>query len=180
MSVELMARRYALALADVVEKTGEAQTVQTELNQWETMMKDSSDLLALFRNPAIPYEQKSKVIESLIARTSPSNTAANFLRVLLKNQRLSNLSAINRVFADVLGERSNAVSAFITTAHELSAEQKNNLQDSLNNKTGRQVSLQTAVDSEIIGGMITRIGSTVYDSSVKTQLEDLKNQLIKG
>jgi F-type H+-transporting ATPase subunit delta len=180
MSVELMARRYALALADVVEKTGEAQTLQAELGQWEAMMKDSTDLFSLFRNPSIPYEQKSKVLEGLIAKTSPSKTTANFLRVLLKNQRLGNLSTINRTFADVLGERSNAVSAFITTAHELSAEQKKNLQDSLNKKTGREVALNTAVDSEIIGGMITRIGSTVYDSSVKTQLADLKNQLIKG
>jgi F-type H+-transporting ATPase subunit delta len=180
MSVELMARRYALALADVVEKTGEAQTLQSELGQWEAMMKDSTDMSALFRNPAIPYEKKSKVLESLIAKTSPLKTTANFLRVLLRNQRLGNLSAVNRAFTDVLGERSNAVSAFITTAHELSADQKKNLQDSLNKKTGREVSLTTAVDSEIIGGMITRIGSTVYDSSVKTQLADLKNQLIKG
>jgi F-type H+-transporting ATPase subunit delta len=180
MSVELMARRYALALADVVEKTGEASAAQTELQLWEVMMRDSGDLLSLFRHPAIQYENKAKVLDSLIAKSKPSKTTANFLRVLLRNQRLGELSAINKAFAQELAERSNQVSAFVTTAHELSADQKKNLQNTLNTKTGRQVDLQTAVDQSIIGGMITRVGSTVYDSSVKTQLEDLKNQLIKG
>lgn len=180
MSVELVARRYALALADVVEKSGETTAVQTELQLWEVMMKDSSDLLSLFRHPAIQYENKAKVLDGLIQRSKPSNTTANFLRVLLRNSRLGELPAINKAFTQELAERSNQVAAFVTTAHELSSEQKQILQNALNTKTGRQVDLQTAVDKNIIGGMITRVGSTVYDSSVKTQLEDLKNQLIKG
>lgn len=180
MSVELVARRYALALADVVEKGSDAKTVQTELQLFESMMRESGDLLTLFRHPAIQYENKAKVLDSLIDRSKPSKTTANFLRVLLRNQRLGELGAINKAFTHELADRSNQISAFITTAHELSADQKQNLLNTLNTKTGRQVDLQTSVDQSIIGGMITRVGSTVYDSSVKTQLEDLKNQLIKG
>ena len=180
MSVELMARRYALALSDVVEKTGETQAVQSELKQWDAMMNESGDLLNLFRHPAIQYENKARVLDTLIAKAKPGKTTANFLRVLLRNQRLGELSAINKAFAAELAVRSNQVSAFITTAHELSADQKTNLQNALNTKTGHQVDLQTNVDQNIIGGMITRVGSTVYDSSIKTQLEDLKQQLIKG
>jgi F-type H+-transporting ATPase subunit delta len=175
-----MSRRYALALADVVEKSGEAITVQTELNQWDAMMKESGDLLSLFRHPAIQYENKAKVLNSLLEKARPGKTAANFLRVLLRNQRLGDLTAINKAFATELAERSNQVSAFVTTAHELSADQKKTLQNSLNTKTGREVDLQLAVDQNIIGGVITQVGSTVYDSSVKTQLENLRQQLIKG
>jgi F-type H+-transporting ATPase subunit delta len=179
MSIELVARRYALALTDVVEKTGETQAVQAELKQWAEMIS-GSDLLNVFRHPAIQYEDKAKVLEQLTAKTKPSKTTANFLRVLLKNSRLGELGAINKAFTVELAARSNQVSASVTTAHELSADQKKNIQDALNAKTGRQVDLQTAVDTSIIGGMITRVGSTVYDSSVKTQLEELKQQLIKG
>ena len=133
MSVELMARRYAGALADVVEKGGETATVQTELKSWEKMMQDSGDLLSLFKHPAIQYEHKAKVLDSLLAKSKLTKTTANFLRVLLRNQRLGDLGAINKAFAGELAERSNQVSAFVTTAHELSADQKTAYKKALDN-----------------------------------------------
>jgi len=160
MSVELAARRYAGALADVVEKTGDTQAVQTELNEWEKMMKESGELLSLFRHPAIQYDNKVKVLESLLEKTRPSKTAANFLRVLLRNQRLGDLGAINKAFAEELNQRSSVVSAFITSARELSGEEQKELQNNLHKMTGRKVNLQLAVDKDIIGGMVTRVGST--------------------
>ena len=180
MSVELAARRYAGALADVVEKGSETTIVQTELKQWEKMMQESGDLLNLFKHPAIQYDKKSEVLESLLSRSAPTKTTANFLRVLLRNQRLGNLGIINRVFEEELAERSNEVSASVTTAREISPEEQVHLQSNLFKLTGRKVKLQTNVDKDIIGGLITRVGSTVYDSSVKTQLENLKQELIKG
>src|ERR1044072_419582 len=180
MSVELAARRHAGALADAVEKDGGAGSVQAELKTWEKMMQESGHLLSLFKHPAIQYEQKSKVLEDLLGKANPGKTAANFLRVLLRNQRLGDLGTINRAFEEELAERSNEVSAEEKTARELSPEEQVHLQSNLFNLTGRKVKLQTTVDKNIIGGMITRVGSTVYDSSVKTQLEDLKQQLIKG
>jgi len=180
MSGELAARRYAGALADVVEKDGGAGIVQTELKQWAEMMRDSSDLLSLFKHPAIQYEQKSKVLEDLIGKAKPGKTAANFLRILLRNQRLSDLAAINRAFDEELAERSGEVSAEVITSRDLSPEEQVHLQSNLFKLTGRKVKLQTTVDKDIIGGVVTRVGSTIYDSSVKTQLENLKQQLIKG
>jgi F-type H+-transporting ATPase subunit delta len=180
MSVELVARRYAGALADVVEKGSDTKMVQSELKDWEKMMRESGDLISLFKHPAIQYEQKSKVLESLLSKASPGKTAANFLRVLLRNQRLGDLAAINKAFEEELAQRSNEVTAHITTARELSAGEQADLQSNLLKLTGRKVQLQLGVDKELIGGMVTRVGSTVYDSSVKTQLEDLKQQLIKG
>ncbi len=180
MSVELAARRYAGALADVVEKTRDALNVQAELSQWKAMMEESGDLLSLFRHPAIQYENKAKVLESLIEKARPSKTSANFLRVLLRNARLGELGAINKAFAEELDRRSNVVSAFVTSARKLSADEQSALQNNLHKLTGRKVNMELAVDKDIIGGMITRVGSTVYDSSIKTQLEDLKQKLIKG
>jgi F-type H+-transporting ATPase subunit delta len=178
MSGELAARRYAGALADVV--AGNSGGVQNELKNWETMMQDSGDLLSLFKHPAIQYEQKSNVLESLLSKAKPEKTTANFLRILLRNQRLGDLAAINKAFEEVLAERSNEQTAHVITARELSAGEQADLQQNLLKLTERKVKLQMTVDKSLIGGMVTRIGSTVYDSSVKTQLEDLKNQLIKG
>lgn len=180
MSVETVARRYAIALADVVTKSNEAETVRTELKQWEAMMTANADLTNALRNPAINHASKEKVLESLLGKASPSRTTANFLRLLLRNGRLTELAEINTKFASVLEERSGAVAAKVVSARPLSAAEQAELQTSLSRLTGKTVSLNFDIDQSIIGGVVTTIGSTVYDGSVKTQLENLRQQLING
>jgi F-type H+-transporting ATPase subunit delta len=180
MSNETVARRYGTALADVVLKTGETETVKAELKIWEQMIATNADLQSAFANPAIAHLDKEKVLESLISRANPSRTTANFLRVLLRNSRLTELAEINDKFASVLEERSGHVSAEVTSARDLSEGQKQELRANLERLTGKQVDLRFGVDPRIIGGVVTRIGSTIYDGSVKTQLENLKEQLVNG
>jgi F-type H+-transporting ATPase subunit delta len=172
-----MARRYAAALADVVIAQGEAREVQEELNAWAQMMEDNSGLLEVFRNPTIPYEQKRNVLNTLIARTRVRPTTANFLQVLLQNHRLSELKEINQKFALQLDERSGVVSAQVTTARIVPEETKETLRAQIGTLTGKKVRLQFAVDEELIGGIVTRIGSTVYDGSVRTQLQQIKQKM---
>lgn len=178
MSVETVARRYATALADVVTKTGETENIKTELRQWEAMMSASPELLNAFRNPAIQQNQKEKVLESLIQKAKPAQTTANFLRVLLRNGRLTEISEINQKFESVLEERSGGVSAKIVSSRPLSDAEKQELKANLEKMTGKRVSPNFEIDNGIIGGVVTTIGSTVYDGSVKTQLQQLKEQLI--
>lgn len=180
MSVETVARRYATALADIVTKTGETNFVKTELKTWENMIGANNDLQTAFGNPVISYVDKEKVLESLISKTQPTKTTANFLRVLLKNNRLTEIGEINEKFTSVLEERSGAVLAQITSARSLSETEKAELQMNLSKLTGKNVSLNFEIDETLIGGVVTRIGSTVYDGSVKTQLEELKQQLISA
>lgn len=178
MSNETVARRYAAALADVVLKTGETNTVQTELKSWAELITSNTDLQTAFRNPAIQHQNKEKVLESLLEKTKPTLTTANFLRVLLQNSRLTELGEINERFASVLAERSGFVAARVTSARPLGETEKSELQTNLEKLTGKKVNLTFDVDENLIGGVVTRIGSTVYDGSVKTQLEELKQQLI--
>ena len=180
MSVETVARRYALALADVVVKSGETEAVKNELQTWEAMINANGDLQTAFRNPAISQADKEKVLEGLIGKTKPAKTTANFLRVLLRNSRLTEISEINRKFASVLEERGGIVSANITSARELSETQKTEMRLSLQKLTGKQINLEFKTDESLIGGIVTRLGSTVYDGSVKTQLQELKQQLVNG
>lgn len=180
MSVETVARRYATALADVVTKTNETAPVKTELKIWEQLLKANTDLQNAFGNPAISQTDKEKVLNNLIEKTRPTKTTANFLRVLLRNSRLTEISEINEKFSSVLEERSGMISAKITSARTLSEQEKAEMQLNLSKLTGKSVSLNFETDETLIGGVVTRIGSTVYDGSVKTQLENLKQEMIKS
>jgi F-type H+-transporting ATPase subunit delta len=179
MSVETIARRYASALADVVEKTGEEDAVKGELKSWEDMIRSNTDLYTAFANPSIAHRRKENVLESLLPRTTPSKTTANFLRVLLRNSRLIDLPAINDKFVSVIEERRGIVNAKASSAHELSDEEKRELKSNLEKITGKSVYLTYEIDPELIGGVVTRVGSIVYDGSVRTQLENLREQLMQ-
>ncbi|CAN5618953.1 ATP synthase F1 subunit delta [soil metagenome] len=180
MSTETIARRYSTALADVVLQTGVTDTVKAELAGWSDLFRDSSDLRTVFGNPAINHASKERVLAGLIAKTQPSKTTANFLKVLLQNGRLADLAEISTRFESVLEERGGIVSAEITSARELPVSERAEFESNLARLTGKKVRVNYAVDQNIIGGVVTRIGSTVYDGSVKTKLENLKEQLVNG
>src|ERR1043166_3911877 len=178
MSIETIARRYGSALADVVLASGEAETVKTELAAWAMMLSANDELSGLFGNPTVLHSAKEKVLEALIKKTGPSKTTSNFVRVLLQNGRLGDLAQINDRFIAVLEERSNVVSAEIVSARELPQGERAVFASNLEKLTGKKVNINYTIDQEIIGGVVTRIGSTVYDGSVKTKLENLREQLI--
>jgi F0F1-type ATP synthase delta subunit len=94
MSVETIARRYANALADVVVKSGNTDEVTSELNTWQQLISSNPDLNTAFGNPSINHARKERVLETLISRSNPSRTTANFLRILLRNARLTELPVI--------------------------------------------------------------------------------------
>lgn len=177
MSVQTVARRYAAALADVVVARSEAREVQEELSAWEEMVQGNAQLLEVFSNPTIPYEQKRKVLGALIAKTRVRPTTSNFLQLLLQNQRLAQLSEVNKRFAQVLDERSGVVSADVTTARPIPPASQAALQEKLAGLTGKKVRLNFSTDENLIGGIVTRIGSTIYDGSVRNQLEQVKEKM---
>ena len=177
MSSQTVARRYASALADVVIERGEEREVQTELATWERMISDNRSLLEAFSNPTISYEQKGKVLNELIARTKVRSTTANFLRILLKNQRLAELPQVNSKLTQVLEERAGVLSAQIISARPVSEKNKALLEERLAGLTGKKPKLSFEIDESLLGGVVTRIGSTIYDGSVRNQLRRLREEL---
>ena len=180
MSNETIARRYGTALADVVLSTGETETVKKELRIWEEMLNANSDLQNAFSSPAIGHFVKEELMERLLEKTKPAKTTSNFLRILVKNGRLADLGDINQKFESVLEERSGTVVARITSARALPDNDRSEFKKKLEKLTGKKIDLNFEIDKEIIGGVVTRIGSTVYDGSVRTKLENLREQLIGG
>lgn len=177
MSVQTVARRYASALADVVLKNNEAQIVQQELNGWAEMLKSNETLAGVLKNPTIPYKQKNGLLEALISKTKINSTTANFLRVLLKNQRISELGEIVKRFDLELDVRSGFIAADVKTARPVSQEEQAAMQTKLTQMTGKKIKLSFDTDESMIGGVVTRIGSTVFDGSIRNQLNQLKEQL---
>lgn len=177
MSSETVARRYASALADVIVERGEEAQVQQELSAWEEMILGNGLLLEAFSNPTVPYEQKSKLLNELITRSKVLPTTANFLRVLLKNQRIAELPYVNAKLAQVLDERAGLVNAQITSARPLAEGIEALLSEKLAQMTGKKIRLSFETDESLLGGIVTRIGSTVYDGSVRNQLRRLGEEL---
>src|SRR5438034_3287174 len=159
MSVQMIARRYASALADVVIERGEAREVQEELNAWQQLFQSNANLQEVFRNPTIALDQKRAVLNKLIERAKPRQTTANFLKVLLQNQRLTELAEINRKFAEILDERAGMVAATVTTARPVPEDSQNSLRQRLASLTKKKVRVDFEQDPELIGGLVTRIGS---------------------
>ena len=177
MSLQTVARRYAAALADVVIERREEREVQNELEQWSSMIEANPQLKEVLANPTVAYDQKRTLLEELISRTRVRETTASFLRVLLKNQRLSHLREVVARFAQVLDERGGVVAANVTTARPIPEELKNTLHETLTAATNQKVRLSFTTDETIIGGLVARIGSTIFDGSVQSNLERLSEGL---
>lgn len=177
MSSQTIARRYASALADVIGERGEESTVQSELGSWEKLIAENRLLLEALSNPTVSYEQKARVLNELLERTKVSSTTGNFLRLLLRNQRLVALPQVNVRLAEILEERAGVVSVQVMSARPLSDSVKEQLRERLGQLTGRTARLTFQTDESLLGGIVTRIGSTIYDGSVRNQLKRLREEL---
>jgi F-type H+-transporting ATPase subunit delta len=177
VSSQTVARRYASALADVIIERGEQVQVQEELAAWEEMVIGNRLLLEAFSNPTVAYQQKEKVLGELISRTKVRPTTANFLRILLKNQRLAELPQVNGKLAQILDDRSGVASAQVMSARPVSDAIQASLAEKLGQMTGKRIRLSFETDETLLGGIVTRIGSTIYDGSVRNQLRRLGEEL---
>jgi len=178
MTGTTIANRYARALADVVVERHETNEVAKELIDFERMMSENPQLRDVFASPVIATERKRAVLDELLARIGPRQTTANFLQLLLSKSRLHDLDQMLQALSRELDTRMNIVSAEVTTAREISEREKAALQSQLKATTGKEVRLQFRTDPAIIGGLVTRIGSLVYDGSIRNQLAQMKRRLM--
>ncbi|MFN0084344.1 MAG: ATP synthase F1 subunit delta [Blastocatellia bacterium] len=180
MSVITIANRYARALADVIIERRETNEVIGELSTFGGMMGGHAQLRDLFASPVLAFDRKRAVLDELLARMKLRPASENFLRLLLANSRLHNLDQILRALSREIDARTNIVSAEVTTARELGDPEMDLLRDKLKAATGKDVRLRFRTDPNIIGGVVTRIGGTVYDGSIRSQLAQMKQKLVAG
>jgi F-type H+-transporting ATPase subunit delta len=171
--------RYARALFDISLAEGkDLLQTQRDLGDFARLVAGSDPLLRVLTNPAIPAARKRGVVEQLIARAgSLQPVVVKLLLLLAERDRLVLLSAVAQAFDNRLMDHQKVIKAEIISAVALPADRVTALADGLKRATGRDVQIQTRVDTTIIGGAVTRIGSTVYDGSVTRQLERMREAL---
>lgn len=180
MSVTTIANRYARALADVITERGEMKEVVAELTSFSNLLSQHEQLRGVFASPVIPIERKRNVLDELLSRLKLRPASSNFLQLLLSNLRLHNLDQMLAALSRELDQRTNIVSAEVTTAREINEQEKALLHDKLKAATGKDVRLQFRTDPNLIGGVVTRIGSVIYDGSIKNQLAQMKQRLMNA
>lgn len=176
-SARKIARRYAEALAEAADAQSQLLNVASELHQLAVLWESSKDLKTVFESPAVKLDDKSAVLEALVKQAKLAPLVASFLRVLLSRMRIQHLVEIDRAFAAEVDRRQGVVAADVTTAADLSADEREMLTKKLETATGKKVKLNFATDAELIGGVVTRIGSRIYDGSIRSKLDSIKRQM---
>jgi len=175
------ANRYARALLDVaVKEQADVQAIERQLADFASLFSDHPALEKVLLNPAIPAQRKRAAVEELTKRMKPVPMLAKLLGLLAQRDRLVLLPDLLSAYRERLLDHLKIVRAEVTTAVKLPADRAKAVEQSLAKMTGRTVTLETRVDASIIGGVVARIGSTVYDGSVTTQLQRMKERLVAG
>ena len=179
MTSRVAATRYAKALFDVaLAERQDLEVIAQELSEVVALMSGNDELARALTHPAIPPARKRAVVEALLSSSPVNVLLSRTLLMLAERDRLGLLPALADAFRSRLMDHQQVVRAEVTTAMELPADRVSALQQGLAAATGRTVQLQVRVDPSIVGGAVTKIGSTVYDGSVTTQLAKLKQQLV--
>ena len=172
--------RYARALFEVARKeAADVRQIGRDLDAFAQMVAGNDGLARVLSNPAIPVARKRGVVEELLARSGTlSPVLSKLLLMLADRDRLRILPDLAAGYRERLMQDANVVRAEVVTAAPIPADRVAALKNGLERATGRDVQLESRVDPSLIGGAVTRVGSTVYDGSIATQLQKLKQELV--
>jgi F-type H+-transporting ATPase subunit delta len=180
MTNRAAALRYARALFDVaLAERQDLDQIDRELAGTSSLVRGNEQLQRALFNPAIPASRKRAVVEHLLSLSPVNPILSRVLLLLADRDRLVLLPDLAEAYRSRLMDHQQIVRARVTTAVALPADRVSALEQGLAEATGRRVDLQVDVDPSIVGGAVTRIGSTVYDGSITTQLEKLKQRLVE-
>lgn len=169
-----IARPYASALFDLAESENQLASVETSLSDLSRLIGESGDFARFLRSPVISADDKAKALNALLAKGQTNALVANFLKLIAKNGRLFALDTVIGSFRELAAKARGEVTADVTSAAALSAEQAVALRETLTAKLGKAVTLNQFVDPSLIGGLQVKVGSQMIDSSLKTKLTAMK------
>jgi len=177
MTTRASAVRYARALLDVVIQEGNPEQVEQELSAVADLYAGNAELQKALTSPAVPVAAKRGVIEALVSRAEPSPALGKLMLMLADRNRLALLPELAASYRERLMEHRLIVRADVTTAVPLLPDQVVQFEERLTAATGRRVTMTTHVDPSLVGGVVARVGSTVYDGSIATQLAIMRERL---
>ena len=180
MSLRTSATRYARALLDVAIQVSDPVRIGAELETLVAATRENRDLEYVFASPTVPAPARINVVKAVAEQSGMAPPLARLLVMLAERGRLELLPDLLEVYRERLLAHQNIVRATVTSAAPLADETMKTLAERLSRATGKQVQLTSAVDPALIGGVVTRIGGTVYDGSLRTQLQKMKQRLVEN
>jgi F-type H+-transporting ATPase subunit delta len=172
--------RYAQALFELADAQGRLPQVEADLKGLEQARGESADFARLLASPAFSAEDKGRALKAVAQAAGVDALTAKFLGVIAANGRASGLPAIAKAFAALAAKRRGAVAAEVVTAAPLSEAQSQGLLAALRHSLGRDPELSIRVDPALLGGIKVRVGSRLYDASLKTRLDQLTAALARA
>jgi len=175
--MSVAANRYATALIDVLFPA-KAEAGLEQLQKFAALLNEQPDSRRFLENPAMAGERRNRLLKEVASALGFERRVANFINILADRNRLPILEEIIEEYQRLMDKRLGIVRAQITTARALDSAQQQELARMLQQVTGMQVRMEVAIDPSLIGGMVAQVGSTIYDGSVRQQLNAFKTRLV--
>ena len=173
--------KYARSLAEVAFEQNIEDKVADDLRFFADILSGQPDVQNTFDSPAISRDEKAKLLDALLAEYPATPVASNFMRVLLEHNRMRWFGNILHLFSEIVNKRKGIVSAKIVAATPLDRNGIGRIEERLGKITGKTVvAAAVETDENLLGGIVVSVGNTIYDGSVRTQLEEMKHRLVEG
>lgn len=179
MTGDVLVLRYATALIELSEEEKVQAEIDSQLADFASAC-GQGDLGKVLVDPSCSQADKAAIIDAVAAKLKLSDLFKNFVMVLLENKRLGLIADINEAFQALFDERAGRVKAEVILPYEPDKAESEEIRIGLEKATGKDVVMDVTVDPELIGGVVAKVGSLVYDGSVRTQLENIKNNIMRG
>lgn len=169
-----LAQRYATALFELARDSGTLDRVADDLARLHGMIAESADLRRMIRSPVLSRAAQTRAIEAILERAEVDPLVRRFVGVVTANRRLFVLEAIIAAFRDALARHRGEITAVVSSAQPLSDAQKSALDSALRRAVGSKVSIETRLEPELLGGLVVKVGSRMFDSSLRSKLQRLQ------
>lgn len=179
-NINELARRYVTAVLDLAGSGVKLKKLTADLNEVETLLESNADFNRMATSPLISKEDQIECIKAIGNKAKFDKITINFLKVIAVNGRLESLGKFIEVFKAKVAELGGEVTAEVTSAKNLTAAQLSGIAKDLSKEFGKKVKIEHKLDESVIGGLVVKIGSKMYDYSVKSRLERLRNDLKKA
>jgi F-type H+-transporting ATPase subunit delta len=181
MAERAIARRYAQAFVELAEETSSLDTLTAELSKAQgAFHANEAQLGSFLANPVFTVDERRKVLQAVMPKLGLTQLTNNLLNLLVDNNRMGLFDELVDIFGELADVKAGRIRVLVKTAEPLSPQLEAEVRSALETATGKQIRLRAEIDSALIGGMTARIGSKLYDASVRTRLEEVRQRLLSA
>jgi F-type H+-transporting ATPase subunit delta len=176
----VLAKRYAKAIIDLAQEAGILKEVGQDLERIANLFAESHELVNTFADPTIAPEAKERVLADVLEKGGVQELTMRFIHIVLQKGRILGIGEIARSYRDLSDQLENRIRARVVSAAPLSEQDEDRIKDTLSKISGKNVILEIEIDESLLGGVVSYMGSQVYDGSIKNQLTQIRENLSKG